>query len=41
VVARLRCAAWRHPDDEFVFIHLAIEDPLSGLTWVLDGQAFD
>lgn len=41
VVSRLRCVAWRHPDDEAVFIHLAIEDPLSGLTWVLDGQAFD
>jgi hypothetical protein len=41
VVARLRCVAWRHPDDESVFIHLAVEDPLSGLTWVFDGQDFD
>ncbi|MBO2461366.1 hypothetical protein [Actinomadura violacea] len=41
VVARLRCVAWRRPDDEIWFIHLAIEDPLSGLTWVLDGQDFD
>ncbi|QKG24353.1 hypothetical protein [Actinomadura verrucosospora] len=41
VVARLRCVAWRQPDDEIWFVHLAIEDPLSGTTWVLDGQDFD
>ncbi|MEU8119409.1 hypothetical protein AB0C21_11955 [Spirillospora sp. NPDC049024] len=41
VVARLRCVTWRRPDDDIWFMHLAIEDPLSGLTWVLDGQDFD
>ncbi|MEU6583346.1 hypothetical protein [Nocardia sp. NPDC046763] len=41
LVDRTRCVAWQDPCDEIWYLHLALEDPLQGLTWVLDGQSFD
>ncbi|GAB0104741.1 hypothetical protein JMUB6875_37160 [Nocardia sp. JMUB6875] len=40
-VARIRCVTWQDPCDEIWYLHLAIEDPDCGMTWVLDGQDFD
>lgn len=42
-VARLRCVEWLEPgDDRCVFsVHLAVEDPQQGLSWVFNGQNFD
>ncbi len=38
LVERLRCVGWREPRDRLLYVHLAMEDPEQGLTWVLDGQ---
>ncbi|MFE3205706.1 hypothetical protein [Embleya sp. NPDC059237] len=41
MVDRLRCVGWGEPDDELWFVHIAMEDPEQGITWVLNGQDFD
>lgn len=41
LVGRLRCVAWSHPSDEIWFVHVAVEDPAQGRSWVFDGQTFD
>ncbi|MGW4634660.1 hypothetical protein [Nocardia sp. NPDC004415] len=40
-VARTRCMTWRDWSDDIWYLHLAIEDPAQGISWVLDGQDFD
>jgi len=40
-VDRTRCVTWHHPCDEIWYLHLAMEDPSRGISWVLDGQDFD
>ncbi|AUG80865.1 hypothetical protein CFP65_6200 [Kitasatospora sp. MMS16-BH015] len=37
LAARLRCFTWSEPDDELRYLHLALEDPATGLTWALSG----
>ncbi|GAA2993312.1 hypothetical protein GCM10020229_02250 [Kitasatospora albolonga] len=41
LVSRLRCFTWYEPDDELRFLHLALEDPATGLSWVLSGARHD
>ncbi|MFJ8041864.1 hypothetical protein ACIRBX_15335 [Kitasatospora sp. NPDC096147] len=41
LVARLRCFTWQEPDDELRFLHLALEDPATGLSWALSGARYD
>lgn len=41
LVDRGRCLTWHDPGDELYYLHLVIEDPLRGVSWVLDGQDFD
>ncbi|MEV8093001.1 hypothetical protein [Kitasatospora sp. NPDC085879] len=38
LVARLRCLAWSEPRDELWYLHLALEDPATGLAWALSGS---
>ncbi|WP_216899862.1 hypothetical protein [Nocardia alni] len=40
-VARIRCLTWSDPCDEIWYLHLAVEDPVRRVSWVLDGQDFD
>ncbi|MEU1430306.1 hypothetical protein ABZ412_24820 [Nocardia sp. NPDC005746] len=40
-VDRVRCVTWHDPCDESLYLHLAIEDPVQGISWALDGQDFD
>jgi hypothetical protein len=37
LVARLRCFTWCDLDDELRYLHLAVEDPATGLSWALTG----
>ncbi|GAA4871385.1 hypothetical protein [Kitasatospora terrestris] len=39
LVARLRCFTWCESDDELCYLHLAVEDPATGLAWAVSGQA--
>ncbi|MFD0530716.1 hypothetical protein ACFQ1I_35100 [Kitasatospora arboriphila] len=39
LVARLRCLAWSEPRDELWYLHLALEDPATGLAWAVSGTA--
>ncbi|GAA2747833.1 hypothetical protein GCM10010440_45200 [Kitasatospora cinereorecta] len=39
LVARLRCFTWSEPDDELSYLHLALEDPATGLAWAVSGGA--
>ncbi|MEV4560088.1 hypothetical protein AB0K51_24275 [Kitasatospora sp. NPDC049285] len=41
LVARLRCLAWTDPADELWPVHLAVEDPATGLAWALSGSTAD
>ncbi|WP_441249191.1 hypothetical protein [Kitasatospora sp. McL0602] len=37
LVARLRCFTWSEPTDELRYLHLAVEDPATGLAWAMSG----
>ncbi|BAJ32012.1 MULTISPECIES: hypothetical protein [Kitasatospora] len=37
LVARLHCLTWTEPTDDLRHLHLAIEDPATGLAWALSG----
>ncbi|MFD7640649.1 hypothetical protein ACFV4P_08340 [Kitasatospora sp. NPDC059795] len=37
LVGRLHCLAWTEPGDELRHLHLALEDPATGLAWALSG----
>ncbi|GLW58915.1 hypothetical protein [Kitasatospora phosalacinea] len=37
LVARLRCLTWTEPADDLRHLHLALEDPATGLAWALSG----
>ncbi|WAL75135.1 hypothetical protein OU787_28600 [Kitasatospora sp. YST-16] len=37
LVARLHCLAWTEPADDLRHLHLALEDPATGLAWALSG----
>jgi len=37
LVARLRCFTWCEGSDELWYVHLALEDPATGLAWALSG----
>ncbi|MFD9129379.1 hypothetical protein [Kitasatospora sp. NPDC059571] len=39
LVARLRCLTWCEPQDELWYLHLALEDPATGLAWAISGAA--
>ncbi|WP_457031490.1 hypothetical protein [Kitasatospora sp. P5_F3] len=41
LVSRLRCFTWHEPADELRFVHLALEDPATGLSWSLSGAVYD
>ncbi|MER5866083.1 hypothetical protein [Kitasatospora sp. NPDC002040] len=41
LVARLRCFTWHEPADELRFVHLALEDPATGLAWAVSGAAYE
>ncbi|MER5636850.1 hypothetical protein ABT095_07840 [Kitasatospora sp. NPDC002227] len=38
LVARLRCFTWSEPGDELHYLHVAVEDPATGLAWALSGN---
>jgi hypothetical protein len=38
LTARLRCFTWSEPGDELRYLHLAVEDPATGLAWALSGS---
>ncbi|GAA1948500.1 hypothetical protein [Kitasatospora viridis] len=38
LVARMRCFTWCEPADEIWHLHLALEDPASGLAWAVSGR---
>lgn len=38
LVSRLRCFTWCDSGDELRYLHLAIEDPATGLAWALSGS---
>ncbi|MGW4893986.1 hypothetical protein ACWEQL_17210 [Kitasatospora sp. NPDC004240] len=38
LVARMRCFTWCDPSDELRHLHLALEDPASGLSWAVSGS---
>ncbi|MFE2106049.1 hypothetical protein ACFXAF_09285 [Kitasatospora sp. NPDC059463] len=38
LVARMRCFTWEDPADRLRHLHLALEDPASGLSWALSGS---
>lgn len=39
LVARLRCLTWADPEDELWYLHIALEDPATGLAWALSGTS--
>ncbi len=41
LVARLHCLAWTEPGDDLRHLHLALEDPATGLAWALSGTTAD
>ncbi|GAA0690028.1 hypothetical protein GCM10010193_50420 [Kitasatospora atroaurantiaca] len=41
LVSRLRCFTWCDPADELRYLHLALEDPATGLAWVVSGGAYE
>ncbi|PJN23863.1 hypothetical protein [Kitasatospora sp. CB02891] len=41
VVGRLHCLAWTEPGDDLRHLHLALEDPATGLAWALSGTTPD
>ncbi|WP_327066001.1 hypothetical protein OG500_09125 [Kitasatospora sp. NBC_01250] len=41
LVARLRCFTWCEPADEVWHLHLALEDPATGLAWAVSGGDYD
>ncbi|RKE22422.1 hypothetical protein [Streptomyces sp. TLI_171] len=41
LVDRLRCLAWTEPTDDLRHLHLALEDPATGLAWALSGSTPD
>ncbi|MFI9326899.1 hypothetical protein ACIGZJ_05050 [Kitasatospora sp. NPDC052868] len=38
LVARMRCFTWCDPADELRHLHLALEDPATGLSWAISGS---
>ncbi|GGU95729.1 hypothetical protein GCM10010495_01720 [Kitasatospora herbaricolor] len=38
LVARLRCFTWCDPADELRYLHVALEDPATGLSWAVSGD---
>lgn len=40
-VERLRCVGWRRPAEPAWYVHLAVEDPEQGISWVLTGADSD
>ncbi|MER7703278.1 hypothetical protein ABTX81_10300 [Kitasatospora sp. NPDC097605] len=38
LVARMRCFTWDDPADRLRHLHLALEDPATGLSWALSGS---
>ncbi|WP_431681647.1 hypothetical protein [Kitasatospora sp. KL5] len=38
LVGRLRCLTWADPRDELWHLHLALEDPATGLAWAVTGS---
>ncbi|KJK60040.1 hypothetical protein [Saccharothrix sp. ST-888] len=41
LIARLRCFTWCEPTDEVWYVHLAVEDPATGLAWAVSGAELD
>ncbi|WP_035796174.1 hypothetical protein [Kitasatospora mediocidica] len=41
LVARMRCFTWCDPADEIWHLHLALEDPATGLAWAVSGSDYD
>ncbi|GAA2247166.1 MULTISPECIES: hypothetical protein [Kitasatospora] len=41
LIARLRCFTWCEPADEVWYVHLAVEDPATGLAWAVSGAEVD
>ncbi|MGK4584193.1 hypothetical protein [Kitasatospora sp. HPMI-4] len=41
LIARLRCFTWCEPADEVWYVHLAVEDPATGLAWAVSGAELD
>ncbi len=41
LIARLRCFTWSDPADELRYLHVAIEDPATGLAWALSGGTYE
>ncbi|GAA1257622.1 hypothetical protein GCM10009665_54930 [Kitasatospora nipponensis] len=41
LVARMRCFTWCEPSDEVWHLHLALEDPATGLAWAVSGADYD
>lgn len=37
LVARMRCFTWCDPADELRYLHVALEDPATGLSWAVSG----
>ncbi|MET8704699.1 hypothetical protein ABZW10_38455 [Kitasatospora sp. NPDC004723] len=38
LVARMRCFTWEDPADRLRHLHLALEDPVTGLSWAVSGS---
>ncbi|MFB7471929.1 hypothetical protein [Kitasatospora sp. NPDC056184] len=38
LVARMRCFTWEDPADRLRHLHLALEDPATGLSWAVSGS---
>lgn len=41
LVSRLRCFTWCDPEDELRYLHLAVEDPATGLAWAVSGAVYE
>ncbi|MFI6443963.1 hypothetical protein [Kitasatospora sp. NPDC050543] len=41
LIARLRCFTWCDPADELRYLHAALEDPATGLSWAVSGADFE
>ncbi|WP_280714935.1 hypothetical protein [Kitasatospora sp. MAP5-34] len=41
LISRVRCFTWCDPADELRYLHLAVEDPASGLAWGLSGGTYE
>ncbi|MEY9950272.1 hypothetical protein ABH937_007397 [Kitasatospora sp. GAS1066B] len=41
LVARMRCFTWCESADEVWHLHLALEDPATGLAWAVSGSDYD